>query len=137
MSVITLRLDAWASLGKKSGGQRVYPIATVHVDQREIAHWLDEANEQRAPGAKRGFFQQARASLAEVQLADPSVTIVYDVDPAAARAQRPRAFADAAHAGHLVAPAHVAFPGVGRVRAEGRAYRWLPMPYVNDAPPLN
>ncbi len=175
--------------GLTSGEQRVYPNATLHVDQREIAYWLDPANEQRAPSPKQAFFQQARAALApyvaagqvhrfdgaqqlfpglrsvpapghtpghsfyqlesqgtrlmfwgdvmhaaEVQLPDPSVTIAYDVDPAAARAQRLRAFADAARGGYLVAPAHMAFPGVGRLRAEGRAYRWLPMPYVNDAP---
>jgi hypothetical protein len=71
---------------------------------------------------------------AEVQLPDPSVTIDYDVDPAAARAQRLRAFADAAQAGYLVAPAHMAFPGVGRLRRDGTSYRWQPLPYVNDAP---
>ena len=132
--------------GLMSGERRVYPNATLHVDQREIAYWLDPAQEQRAPSAKQAFFQQARAvagalrgggagaplrrcaaalspacvrcrrratrratastnskararglmfwgdvmHAAEVQLQDPSVTIAYDVDPAAARAQRLR-----------------------------------------------
>jgi glyoxylase-like metal-dependent hydrolase (beta-lactamase superfamily II) len=71
---------------------------------------------------------------AEVQLPDPSVTIAYDVDPSAARAQRLRAFADAARSGDLVAPAHMAFPGVGRLKRDGKSYRWQPLPYVNDAP---
>ena len=62
------------------------------------------------------------------------MTIVYDVDPTAARAQRLRAFADAAQAGYRVAPAHMAFPGVGRLRLDGRSYRWQALPYVNDAP---
>ena len=175
--------------GLMSGDRRVYPNAVLHVDQREVGYWLAAANEQAAPAAKQGFFQQARTSLspyvasgqvrtfdgaqqllpglrsmpapghtpghtfyvleddgiklvfwgdvmhaAEVQLSDPSVTIAYDVDPAAARAQRLRAFADAAQAGYLVAPAHMAFPGVGRLRLDGTSYRWQALPYVNDAP---
>ena len=71
--------------------------------------------------------------VAEVQLQDPSVTIAYDVDPQAAAAQRQRAFADAAARGYLVAPAHMSFPGVGHLRRDGRGYRWMPVPYVNDA----
>jgi hypothetical protein len=68
-----------------------------------------------------------------VQLEEPSVTIQFDTDPVAAAAQRKRAFADAAARHYLVAPAHVSFPGFGRLRREGSAYRWYPVPYLNDA----
>jgi glyoxylase-like metal-dependent hydrolase (beta-lactamase superfamily II) len=70
---------------------------------------------------------------AEVQLHDPSVAIDYDVDPKAAIAQRKRSFADAAARGYLVAPSHMAFPGVGHLRVDGKGYRWIPVPFVNDA----
>jgi hypothetical protein len=30
------------------------------------------------------------------------------------------------------APAHVSFPGIGRLRAD-EGYQWIPIPYVNDA----
>jgi glyoxylase-like metal-dependent hydrolase (beta-lactamase superfamily II) len=71
--------------------------------------------------------------VAQVQLEDPSVTIQFDTDPAAAAAQRKRSFADAAAQHYLVAPAHVSFPGFGRFRREGSVYRWYPVPYLNDA----
>ena len=40
---------------------------------------------------------------------------------------------DAARNDHFVALDHMYFPGIGRLRKEGVGYRWLPMPYVNDA----
>jgi hypothetical protein len=32
-----------------------------------------------------------------------------------------------------VALDHMSFPGIGRVKKENVGYRWLPIPYVNDA----
>ncbi len=71
--------------------------------------------------------------VAEVQFPNPAVTIAFDSDSKAAAAQRKQAFADAAKHGYLIAPAHVSFPGVGRLRAQGDGYRWIPISYVNDA----
>ena len=73
--------------------------------------------------------------VAEVQLPDPAVTIEFDSDQKAAAAQRALAFADAAREGYLVAPAHIAFPGIGHLRRDaGRTgYVWVPLAYVNDA----
>lgn len=71
--------------------------------------------------------------VAEVQLVDPAVTIEFDTDEQAAAAQREKAFADAAAKGYLIAPAHVAFPGVGHLRKDGAGYRWIPLVYLNDA----
>lgn len=71
--------------------------------------------------------------VSAVQFPNPSVTITFDVDSTAAAAQRKKAFADAAQQGYLVAPAHVSFPGVGHLRADTNGYRWIPIPYVNDA----
>lgn len=70
--------------------------------------------------------------VAAVQFADPKITIQYDVSPRDAAAQREKAFAEAAREGYLVAPAHVNFPGIGRIRKEGAGYRWYPAPYAND-----
>ena len=71
--------------------------------------------------------------VAEVQFPNPSVTIVFDSDSKAAAIQRQKAFADAAKNGYLIAPAHVSFPGVGHLRADGDGYRWIPLAYINDA----
>jgi len=69
----------------------------------------------------------------DVQFADPSVTIKFDVDPKAAAARRKFALADAAINGYLVALDHVYFPGVGHVQKEGDHFRWIPVPYINDS----
>jgi glyoxylase-like metal-dependent hydrolase (beta-lactamase superfamily II) len=71
---------------------------------------------------------------AQVQFESPNVTILFDADPVAAAAARDKAFADAASNSYYVAPAHMSFPGIGRLRKEGSIYRWYPILYVNDAP---
>jgi glyoxylase-like metal-dependent hydrolase (beta-lactamase superfamily II) len=67
--------------------------------------------------------------VAAVQFRDPSVTIQFDVDSQSASMQRRHAFADAAKAGYLVGTAHLSFPGIGHVRAEGNGYAWVPLIY--------
>ena len=67
--------------------------------------------------------------VAAVQFADPKVTIQFDTDPKAAAAARQAAYAEAAKSGYLVAGAHLSFPGIGRVRAEGQGYAWMPLNY--------
>lgn len=69
--------------------------------------------------------------VAGVQFAHPSVTIQFDSDSKAAAAQRRKAYADAAKQGYLVAGAHLAFPGIGRLRAQGNGYVWLPVNYAS------
>ena len=69
--------------------------------------------------------------VAAVQFPEPGITIQYDVSPEQARTQREQAFARAAREGYLVAPAHVNFPGIGRLRHEGDGYRWYPAAYAN------
>ncbi len=66
---------------------------------------------------------------AAVQLPDPAVTIAFDTDAKAAAPLRKKAFADAAKNGYFVALAHVAFPGIGRLRSEGKGYAWVPVNY--------
>ena len=69
----------------------------------------------------------------DVQFDAPSITIKFDIDQKLAAIQRERAFSDAAKNGYLVAFAHMYFPGVGHVRKDGNHYRWIPVPYTNDA----
>ena len=69
--------------------------------------------------------------VAAVQFAMPSVTIQFDTDAKAAAPQRQQNYADAAKKGYYVAVAHVSFPGIGRLRADGKGYEWLPANYVS------
>jgi glyoxylase-like metal-dependent hydrolase (beta-lactamase superfamily II) len=66
-----------------------------------------------------------------VQFADPSVTIQFDSDPKAAAPQRKKACAEAVAKKHYVAVAHISFPGIGHVKANGKGYEWVPANYTN------
>lgn len=72
--------------------------------------------------------------VAAVQFPDPAVTIKFDTDAKAAAPQRRKAFADAATQGYFVAVSHVAFPGIGQLRTDGKGYRWLPANYTAGNP---
>lgn len=67
---------------------------------------------------------------ANVQVAEPQITIKFDLDSPAAARQRKVWFADAARRGDLVAAAHISFPGIGRLQTAPRGgYRWVPLNY--------
>lgn len=70
--------------------------------------------------------------VAAVQFADPSVTIQFDSDPKMARPAREAAFAAAAQDGYYVAVTHVSFPGIGRLRVDGKGYDWFPVNYSTN-----
>jgi glyoxylase-like metal-dependent hydrolase (beta-lactamase superfamily II) len=72
----------------------------------------------------------------DIQFANPNVTIKFDVDSTAAAARRKKDFADAGKHRTLVAMPHMYFPGVGHVAKDGDHFRWIPLPYVNDAKPV-
>jgi len=69
--------------------------------------------------------------VASVQFDNPSVTIKFDSEVKAAAKERSKAYADAAKNGYLVGATHIAFPGLGHVRAGagGKAYSWVPINY--------
>jgi glyoxylase-like metal-dependent hydrolase (beta-lactamase superfamily II) len=67
--------------------------------------------------------------VAAVQFPKPAVTIQFDSDSKAAAAQRKKAFADAAKGGYWVASAHLPFPGIGHLRADGKGYVFVPVNY--------
>jgi glyoxylase-like metal-dependent hydrolase (beta-lactamase superfamily II) len=67
--------------------------------------------------------------VAAVQFVQPAVTIAFDVDSKAAAPQRIKHYADAAKKGYFVAVAHVSFPGIGQLRADGKGYDWVPANY--------
>lgn len=65
-----------------------------------------------------------------VQMPRPDVTIVYDVVPHDAKAQRKQQFARLAKERRMVAAAHIPYPGVGYLRDEGKGkYAFVPVDY--------
>ena len=67
--------------------------------------------------------------VAAVQFAEPGITISFDSDAKAAAASRAKVFAQAARDGTLVGAAHLQFPGLGHLRAAGKAWQWVPANY--------
>ena len=66
-----------------------------------------------------------------VQFGDPAVTISFDSDSAAAERSRKAALEQAAKQREWIAGAHLSFPGIGHVRAQGKGYVWVPANYVS------
>jgi len=66
-----------------------------------------------------------------VQFPRPSVGISYDTDTPQAVRSRETVLADAARKGYWIAGAHISFPGIGHVRADGAGgYTWVPANYT-------
>jgi glyoxylase-like metal-dependent hydrolase (beta-lactamase superfamily II) len=84
-------------------------------------------------GGEKLVFMGDTIHAPDAQFDDPDITIEFDVDQKQAATTRKKAFADAARNGHFVALDHMYFPGIGRLRKENVGYRWLAIPYVNDA----
>lgn len=61
-----------------------------------------------------------------LQFPRPDYTIAFDVNPTLAVATRRRLFVDAAKNRTKLFAYHLPFPGVGHVRANNKAYEWVP-----------
>lgn len=64
-----------------------------------------------------------------VQFARPEVVIEFDTSKEQALATRRKIFDEAARDQLWIAGAHLPFPGIGHVRAEGGGYAWVPVEY--------
>ena len=67
--------------------------------------------------------------VAAVQFVEPSVTIQFDTDAEMAAAQRRKVYAEGAERGFWLAAAHLSFPGIGHIRADGQGYVFVPANY--------
>ena len=68
--------------------------------------------------------------VAAVQFDDPAVTIAFDSDGPGAAASREKVFAQAAKDGTLIAAAHLQFPGLGRLKVNGKGWQFVPANYT-------
>ncbi|MDR1862930.1 MAG: MBL fold metallo-hydrolase [Treponema sp.] len=64
--------------------------------------------------------------VGDVQFPAPDISVSFDTDPAAARSSRRELLAWAAAGGAAIGGMHLAFPAVGRVKAEDGGYAFLP-----------
>ncbi len=67
-----------------------------------------------------------------LQLPDPKVTVVFDVDPTAAAVTRDQLLRKLASEDVLIVGPHLLFPGLGRLHKEGGGYRWAPVAFTDQ-----
>jgi glyoxylase-like metal-dependent hydrolase (beta-lactamase superfamily II) len=68
--------------------------------------------------------------VAAIQFPHPAATVQFDWNTKQSAQRRRMIFADVAKNGYFAAAAHVAFPGIGKLRAEGDGYTWVPIAYI-------
>ncbi|ASZ15064.1 MBL fold metallo-hydrolase [Chitinophaga sp. MD30] len=125
-----LKLLPYAKAGKIMAyeyGKELFPgILPIAAPGHTPGHSFYQVISQ---GEKIVFWGDIMHSAA-VQFAEPGVTIVYDVDPAAAAQTRKKAYLEAAKGKYWVASAHLSFPGIGHISKSGKGYRWFPINYT-------
>lgn len=72
--------------------------------------------------------------VGSVQFNNPSVTIAFDTNAKDAANSRAKVFTRADRDGAIVGAAHLSFPGLGHLTAEGKAWRWIPANYTTHLP---
>jgi glyoxylase-like metal-dependent hydrolase (beta-lactamase superfamily II) len=81
---------------------------------QKILFWGDTLHEQR------------------VQLPRPDVTVVFDIDPAAAAVTRIQLLSKLASEDIVIAGPHMLYPGLGRLHKAGSGYSWAPVVFTNQ-----
>jgi glyoxylase-like metal-dependent hydrolase (beta-lactamase superfamily II) len=81
---------------------------------------------------KKIFFWGDIIHAQRVQLQHPEVTVVFDIDPTVAAATRTRLLRKLAREDVVIAGPHMSFPGLGRLRKEGRGYSWAPVAFADQ-----
>jgi glyoxylase-like metal-dependent hydrolase (beta-lactamase superfamily II) len=70
--------------------------------------------------------------VASIQLRNPTASVEYDSDVGAAQRSRRTMLRLAASRHYFVGAAHIAFPGLGHLRADGKTYDWVPVNYEGE-----
>jgi glyoxylase-like metal-dependent hydrolase (beta-lactamase superfamily II) len=127
-------LNPYVAAGKfkpiEAEGELVPGIKAIPTPGHTPGHTIYEVQSKGAKLVVWGDLMH----VAAIQFPDPSVTISFDSDSKAAAEQRKKVYADAAKQSYFAAIAHVPFPGIGQLRAEGTGYRYFPVNYSNSAP---
>jgi glyoxylase-like metal-dependent hydrolase (beta-lactamase superfamily II) len=80
---------------------------------------------------KRILFWGDVMHVQRLQLPDPKVTVVFDVDPTAAAVTRDQLLRRLASEDVLIAGPHMLFPGLGRLHRDGSGYHWAPVAFTD------
>ena len=120
----------------KAGKWRTFSGSEPIVDGMQLVplpgHTPGHTGYEFSSKGQKIFFWGDIIHAQRVQLQHPEVTVVFDIDPTAAAATRNQLLRKLAREDVVVAGPHMSFPGLGRLRKEGRGYSWAPVTFTDQ-----
>ncbi|MBF0548620.1 MAG: MBL fold metallo-hydrolase [Candidatus Riflebacteria bacterium] len=117
------KFDAWKTF---EPGTELFPDLKAEA---AYGHTIGHTVYLLSSGRQEIMFVGDCIHNAAAQFPRPSIGVRFDVDITRAIETRIALFARIAREHLLMAGAHLAFPGIGRIRAEGRGFVWLPVTF--------
>ena len=120
-----LALNRWKTFEKGN-----LPIEGHQADSDSRTHARPHGLRNRIGRARQFVVIGDTVHVAAVQFARPDAAVSFDSDPKQAVATRKAIFRRVADGKTFVADMHIAFPGIGRLRSDGKnGYVWAPIEY--------
>jgi glyoxylase-like metal-dependent hydrolase (beta-lactamase superfamily II) len=136
-------LDYWLGSGEENG-KRARELKNAYGDRLSTFEWDARVSlgiaaikaEGHTPGHSAFLVESNGEKLLivgdlihslKVQTADPSQSVIYDVDPELAASTRRKILNYAANGGITIAGMHILFPGVGKIAKEGEGFKFTPI----------
>src|ERR1700688_1064387 len=120
----------------KAGKWHTFSDSDQIVDGMQIVplrgHTPGHTGYEFSPQGKKILFWGDIMHVQRIQLPDPKVTVVFDVDPTAAAVTRDQLLRKLASEDVLIVGQHLLFPGLGRLHKEGGGYRWAPVAFTDQ-----
>jgi glyoxylase-like metal-dependent hydrolase (beta-lactamase superfamily II) len=120
----------------KAGKWHTFTDSDQIVDSMQIVplrgHTPGHTGYEFSSQGKKILFWGDVMHVQRLQLPDPKVTVVFDVDPATAAVTRDQLLRKLASEDVLIAGPHILFPGLGRLHREGSSYHWAPVAFTDQ-----
>src|SRR5216683_296318 len=120
----------------KAGKWHTFSDSDQIVDGMQIVplrgHTPGHTGYELSSQGKKILFWGDVMHVQRLQLPDPKITVVFDVDPTAAAVTRDQLLRKLASEDVLIAGPHMIFPGLGRLHREGSAYHWAPVAFTDQ-----
>ena len=120
----------------KAGKWHTFTGSEPIVDGMQIVplhgHTPGHAGYEFSSNGEKILFWGDTVHAQRVQLQRPEVTVVFDIDPAAAAATRDQLLPKLARENVVIAGPHMLFPSLGRLRKSGNGYIWAPVSFTDQ-----
>ena len=119
----------------KAGKWRTFSGAEPIVDGMQVVrlhgHTPGHTGYEFSSKGQKILFWGDTIHAQRVQLQRPKVTVVFDIDPAAAAATRNQLLPELAREDVVIAGPHMLFPSLGRLHKEKSGYSWAPVSFTD------